>query len=81
MNQESYAPYCDRLQRLNIAKNRPRYDRGKGHGQAGRSIRSAFLVSASLGLYRQWVRDGKALSLERLTELGCKLISEGYKSI
>ncbi len=36
---------------------------------------------ASLDLYRQWVKDGKKLSVERLTELACRLISYGYKGL
>ncbi len=78
---ESYAPYCERLHRRSMEKNRARYDRGRDKNPAEQSIRKAFLVSASLGLYRQWVKDGKVLPLERLTELGCMLIAEGYRAV
>lgn len=78
---DSYAVYAERLHRRNQEKNRARYDRGRGKDPAQRSLRSAFLLSASLGLYRQWVHDGKTLPLEQLTELGCRLIAEGYQSV
>lgn len=81
MCHESYAPYCERLHQINISKNRARYNRGKDKEPAEQNIRTAFLVSASMGLYRQWVWDGKTLPLDLLAYLGCRMIADGYRSL
>ena len=45
-----------------------------------RSTLLAYVTESTLAIYRQWVADGKALSIERVTDLAAKLICRGAYS-
>ena len=77
----SYRPYCDRIHEKAIAENEKRYAPNALRPKEEQDLILAFLVSSCLGLYRQWVSGGKAISVERLCALSCKLISDGYKGL
>lgn len=49
--------------------------------EASESIIFAYYGSVSAILYRQWVSDGKKLSIDDMTTLATKLICEGMQSV
>ena len=46
-----------------------------------RKIIVNYYNSATVGIYRQWCKDGKKLSLDHVIELATGLIQNGLKSI
>ena len=52
-----------------------------GMDEASENIIFAYYGSITAILYRQWVADGKKLSLEEVIELSTKLICEGMSSV
>lgn len=45
-----------------------------------RSILLAYVTESTLAIYRQWVADGKMLSVEEITKLAVKLICKGART-
>ena len=52
-----------------------------GLDEASENIIFTYFGSVSAILYRQWVADGKILSIEEITELATRLICEGMQSV
>ena len=65
-----------------IMEHRKEKNRGVfGVDEASESIIFAYYGSVSAILYRQWVSDGKKLSIDDMTTLATKLICEGMQSV
>lgn len=41
----------------------------------------AFVIEATLGIYRQWVADGKKVSVERMTAMTIELVCGGVERL
>ena len=52
-----------------------------GLDEAAENIVYAFYGNVSAILFRQWVKDGKKLTLEQVTDLATKLICNGMSSV
>lgn len=77
----SYRVFCNKMFTMALRHNRSRYNPYAHLSQAKQNIVNNFLATSSLDIYRQWVADGKAISLDDLTELSGKLLSTGVSSI
>ena len=77
----SYQFLYDRINRQ-IMGHRKLMNRGAfGMDEASENIIFTYYGSITATLYRQWVADGKQLSLEAVIELATKLICEGMTSV
>ncbi len=77
----SYQFFYDRINRQ-IMEHRKQVNRGAfGLDTASENFVFAYYGSITAVLYRQWVADGKKLSLEDAIELATKLICEGMSSV
>ncbi len=74
----AYSEYCEKLNQKGISRNRARSDAFREYPQQIRSLVTAYSVSSTLALYRQWVADGKKLSVEELTAIACELVARGF---
>lgn len=77
----SYRDFSNKLFSVNLKHNRSRYNPYADFSQEEQNIINTFLVSSSLDMYRQWIIDGKKLSLEDVIELSGKLLNNGISSI
>jgi AcrR family transcriptional regulator len=78
---ESYRNFCNKLFKTTLKHNRNRYNPYAHLPEAEQNIVNTFAAESSLDMYRQWVSDGKKVSLERLIELTGMLLSSGTKSV
>ena len=77
----SYQPVWEKINRR-IMDYRRETNRGIfGLDEYAESLVFAFYGANSTLLYRQWVADGKKLSLEELIETATKLICYGMSSV
>ena len=77
----SYQFFYDRVNRQ-IMGHRKLMNRGAfGLDEASENIIFAYYGSITAILYRQWVADGKRLSLDEVAELAEKLICQGMSSV
>ena len=77
----SYQFFYDRINQQ-IMGHRKLMNRGAfGLDEASENLIFAYYGSITAILYRQWVADGKKLSLEEVIELATKLICEGMSSV
>ena len=77
----SYQFFYDRVNQQ-VMGHRKLMNRGAfGMDEASENIIFAYYGSITAILYRQWVADGKKLSLEEVIELATKLICEGMSSV
>lgn len=77
----SYSEYCSRLNQKAIRENQKRCHPNGSRPLPEQKLITAFVVTASIVLYRQWVQDGKRMPVEQLAQIGCRLISYGYKGL
>lgn len=77
----SYSDFSNKLFSINLKHNRARFNPYSKYTQEEQNIINAFLMTSSLEMYRQWVKDGKKMSLESIIKLSGKLLSEGVSSI
>lgn len=66
----------DALQRQMTDRVMARHD-GDAPDNPERSLLMAFVTESTLAIYRQWVADGKAISLDRVTDLAVRLVCHG----
>lgn len=65
-----------------VMEHRKQKNRGVfGMNEASENIVFAYYGSVSAILYRQWVADGKKLSIDEITALATRLICEGMQSV
>ena len=65
-----------------VMEHRKETNRGVfGMDEASENIIFAYYGSVSAILYRQWVVDGKKLSIDEITTLATRLICEGMQSV
>lgn len=65
-----------------VMEHRKQTNRGVfGMEEAAENIVFAYYGSVSAILYRQWVADGKKLSVEEITSLATQLICNGMSSV
>lgn len=77
----SYQFFYDRVNQQ-VMGHRKLMNRGAfGMDEASENIIFAYYGSITAILYRQWVADGKKLSLEEVTALATKLICDGMSSV
>ena len=77
----SYRFFYDRVNQQ-VMGHRKLMNRGAfGLDEASENIIFAYYGSITAALYRQWVADGKKLSLEEVIQLATKLICEGMSSV
>ena len=77
----SYQFFYDRINQQ-IMGHRKLMNRGVfGLDEASENLIFAYYGSITAILYRQWVADGKKLSLEDVIELATKLICEGMSGV
>ena len=77
----SYWPFCNKLHTATLQHNLSRYNPYAGFSPEKQSMIHIFLIVSSLELYRQWIADGKKLSLEEVIELTGKLLDEGISGL
>jgi AcrR family transcriptional regulator len=78
---ESYRPFCSKLFMMALKHNRQRFNPYAHLPEEEQNIVNTFTSQSSLDMYRQWVKDGKKIPLERLIELTGMLLSSGTKSV
>lgn len=78
---ESYRSFCNKLFMTTLTYNRNRFNPYAHLPKVEQNIVNTFTSQSSLDMYRQWVRDEKKISLERLIELTGTLLSFGTTSI
>ena len=77
----SYRFFYDRVNQQ-VMGHRKLMNRGAfGLDEASENIIFTYYGSITAVLYRQWVADGKKLSLEEVIQLATKLICEGMSSV
>ena len=77
----SYRFFYDRVNQQ-VMGHRKLMNRGAfGLDEASENIIFTYYGSITAALYRQWVADGKKLSLEEVIQLATKLICEGMSSV
>ena len=77
----SYQFLYDRINQQ-VMGHRKLMNRGAfGMDEASENIIFAYYGSITAVLYRQWVADGKKLSLDELVELATRLICDGMSSV
>ena len=81
ISSESYRGFCNKLFAAALKHNRSRYNPYAHLPEEEQNIVNTFTTQSSLDMYRQWVADGKKVSLERLIELSGKLLSTGTQSV
>lgn len=81
MNAPDYRDFSSKLFGVTLRHNRDRYNPYAHLGEYEQRIVNTFLVSSTLDMYRQWVKDGKRVPLEDMIELSGKLLSEGAQSV
>lgn len=81
VNTPSYHDFCVRLFGVTLRHNRERYNPYAHLSADEQTIVNTFLVSATLDMYHQWVKDGKRIPLEDIIELSGKLLNEGARSV
>ena len=77
----SYREYCNVMFYNSIDRNTSYKASIASIDVKHQSSVTAFLVSATLELYRQWVKDGKVLDLEEEIALASTLLFEGYNGL
>lgn len=77
----SYQSYCDRLLFQSLEHNQKRLDPPEGFPQEKIRVVNNFMVQGTLNIYRQWVREGKKISLEEITELAGTLLEQGVRAV
>lgn len=77
----SYREISDRFFLATLRHNRERFNPYARFTVPEQNIINCFLSISSVNLYRQWVKDGKALPLERLIQLSGQLFSHGIVSV
>lgn len=75
----SYRDYCTVMFAKSIEQNTSFNQTISKIPQRSQSIVSAYLVGATLEIYRQWVKDNKKLPVESLIDHAITLIFEGYE--
>ena len=78
---ESYRTFCNKIFKTALKHNRQRFNPYSHLPEMEQNIVNIFTSQSSLDMYRQWVADGKTVSLERLIELTGMLLSSGTKSV
>lgn len=74
----SYRDYCTVMFARSIDHNTSYKTKISAIPEKSRGIVSAYLVGATLEIYRQWVKENKQLSLEEITAQAITLIFGGY---
>ncbi len=77
----SYREFSDRSFLKTLQHNRSRHNPCAAYTKGQQNIINTFLAVSSVNLYRQWVRDGKAVPLDDLIDLSGKLFYSGVSSI
>ena len=77
----SYRDFADKLFLAAKVHNRSRYNPYAAYSEKAQNIINTFLCLGSVNVYRQWVRDGKALPLEELIALTDDLFEHGVARI
>lgn len=77
----SYRIYCDTLLFGSLSHNRKRFNPVEQYSQEMLNIIDSFMVNGTLNIYRQWVKDGKAIPLEQIIWLSGSLLGKGVQSI
>lgn len=77
----SYSDFCNRIFTINLNHNRERFNPYQDYSEEEQNIINKFLVSSTLELYRQWVKDGKRLSIDEIVELSGTLLENGTSGL
>lgn len=81
MCDESYGSIINRLFAETLRHNLDRYDPYAVFNEQTRNLINVYFVTASLEMYRQWVRDGKKLSVDELAKVTGCLMDEGISGL
>lgn len=81
MCDESYGSIINRLFAQTLRHNLDRYDPYAVFNEPTRNLINVYFVTASLEMYRQWVRDGKKLPVDELAEVTGSLMDEGISGL
>ena len=81
MCDESYGSIINRLFSETLRHNLDRYDPYAVFNGPTRNLINVYFVTASLEMYRQWVRDGKKLPVDELVEITGSLMDEGISGL
>ena len=81
MCDESYGSIINRLFSETLRHNLDRYDPYAVFNEPTRNLINVYFVTASLEMYRQWVRDRKKLPVDELTEVTGSLMDEGISGL
>lgn len=81
MCDESYGSIINRLFAETLRHNLDRYDPYAVFNEPTRNLINVYFVTASLEMYRQWVRDGKKLPVDELAEVTGSLMDEGISGL
>jgi AcrR family transcriptional regulator len=78
----AYQEFFDRTLRVTLMQhNRARHNPYAYLPREEQNIINIFLTKSSDNMYRQWVADGKKISLERITALTGELLTRGIKDL
>lgn len=77
----SYRDFSDKLFMTMMIHNRSRYNPYANYSKEEQNVINTFLCLTSVNIYRQWVKDGKVLSLEDLIELTNRLFLHGISDV
>jgi len=78
---DSYQTYSNRFFEVMLKRNRSLYNPYKKYNQEEQNIINTFLGISSVNIYRQWVKDGKKIPIQRLIDLTSNLFTEGVNSL
>ena len=81
MCDESYGSIINRLFAETLRHNLDRYNPYAVFNEPTRNLINVYFVTASLEMYRQWVRDGKKLPVDELVEITGSLMDEGISGL
>lgn len=77
----SYSTFCNKLFSMNLKHNRERHNPYAHFSLEQQNIINTFLVTSSLEMYKQWIKDNKSIPLEDIIQLSGTLLSYGVESI
>lgn len=78
---KEYRDLADKMFLANRIHNRSRYNPYSNYSKEEQNIINTFLCETSHNIYRQWIKDGKKVSLEDLIELTGTLFEDGISSV
>lgn len=78
---DSYQVYSNRFFEVMLKRNRSLYNPYQKYSREEQNIINTFLGLSSVNIYRQWVKDGKKISIQHLINLTGSLFTEGVNSL